>query len=152
MVILVVPLLWFAHLPTEDGPGHNALASAVGSLLGSSDTTIDRFYFLEVFPTPNLLSTAILVALQAFLSPIVAEKVMVVGFVAGLAFSIRYALAGIRQDATVLSLLAVPLGFGLVAHFGFYNFIAGLIMFVRRKMLVGTVWCGSNPEPPTVVI
>jgi hypothetical protein len=130
VVILVVPLLWFAHLPTEDGPGHNALASAVGSLLASSNTTIDRFYFLEIFPTPNLLSTATLVVLQVFLSPIVAEKVMVAGFVTGLAFSIRYALGGIRQEATVLSLLAVPLGLGLVAHFGFYNFIAGVIMFV----------------------
>lgn len=130
VMVVVTPLAWFAYLPAEDGPAHAALAYVIRSLSNSSDAAIDRFYFLHSFPNPNLLGTALLVGLQGILSPIVAEKAMVVGFVASLALSVRYAIGGIRQDDTMLSLLAVPLGLGLIVQLGFYNFVAGLILFV----------------------
>jgi hypothetical protein len=130
MVVLVAPLLWFEFLPTEDGPSHLALASVFASLLSSGSDVIDRFYILNAIPVPNLLGTVVLGVLQLFVGTAAAEKILLGSFVVGLGVSVRYTLGSIRPDARFLSLLAVPLGLGLVAHLGFYNFFAGLILFV----------------------
>ncbi len=130
LAVLLAPLIWFEYLPTEDGPAHSALATVVSSLLGSTNAAIEHFYVLDVFPNPNLLGTASLVGLQAFVGTMAAEKILMAGIVVGLAVSVHYALRGISRDATILGLLAVPLGLGLVSHFGFYNFMVGLILFV----------------------
>jgi hypothetical protein len=128
VVVAVAPVIAFDHVITEDGASHSALATVMASLASSSNEAIASFYTLNVLPMPNVLATAVLAILQSFLNPLMAEKVWFAGSVILVAVSIRYAVRAVRPGNAYLALLAVPLGIGLVAHLGFYNYMAGFIM------------------------
>lgn len=129
IVIALVPLIWFDHVPTEDGPSHVALATVVASLISSPSSVFGHWYVLEAFPNPNILGTAILVGLETFLSPVVALKVMFGGTLLTLVLAVRYAIGAVSRQASILAMFAIPLGIGTIAHFAFLNFMIGFVFF-----------------------
>ena len=64
-----------------------------------------------------------------FLPILVAEKVLLSGYVILLPISMRYALRTIRPDAGFLAILAFPFVYNFLFHMGFYNFSYSLAMF-----------------------
>jgi len=128
VAVAVTPVIAFGHVITEDGASHSALATVMVALASSSNEAIASFYTVNLLPMPNVLATAVLAVLQSFLNPLMAEKLWFAGSIILVAASIRYAVRAVRTESTFLALLAVPLGIGLVAHLGFYNYMAGFIM------------------------
>jgi hypothetical protein len=130
----LAPVLLLPVVLTQDGPAHVAGAwvlahhgddDAVGELLR-------RHYAVDLTPVPNMLTTLLLRVLLTVLSPVVAEKVVVGGFVLLLVAGLGYALRGVDRRAGWLAVAALPLAGSELVAYGFYNFCWGvaLMLFV----------------------
>src|SRR4051812_17041554 len=126
--IQLAPVLLLPLVLTQDGPAHVAggwvLAhhgddDALGALLR-------RHYALDLSPVPNMLTTLLLRVLLVVLSPVVAEKVVVGGFVVLLVAGLAYALRGVDRRAGWLAVAALPLAGSELVVYGFYNFCWGV--------------------------
>jgi hypothetical protein len=62
--------------------------------------------------------------------PLIAEKVMITGYVLFLPLSVRSAIRLINPASIKLSWLAFPLTYNVLLHAGFYNFCYSIIFFV----------------------
>jgi len=114
------------RLPTVDGPAH-LLGATVLSAPGSAP--YDEFYRVHVFPSPNLSTELVLAGLLRVFSPGVAERLLVAAYVVLLPLGLRYAVRSVRPGSEWLALAAVPLTFGYLFFYGFYNYCVGLALF-----------------------
>lgn len=130
LVVQLLPLVLFPQVLTQDGPAHLDGAwvllhhgddSPLGQLLRSN-------YAVDLTPVPNMLTTLVLAVLLTVLSPDVAEKVVVAGFVLLLVTGLRYALRGVDRRAGWLAVAALPLAGGELVAYGFYNFCWGVAL------------------------
>jgi hypothetical protein len=78
---------------------------------------------------PNWFSHLVLAALMYIMSPFVAEKMLLSGYIILLPISMRYALQTIRPDTKFLAFLSFPFIYNFMFHMGFYNYSYGLPMF-----------------------
>jgi hypothetical protein len=130
LAVQLAPVLLLPVVLSQDGPAHVAGAwvlahhgddDAVGALLR-------RHYAIDLSPVPNMLTTLLLRVLLAVLSPVVAEKVVVAGFVVLLVAGLGYALRGVDRRAGWLAVAALPLAGSELVVYGFYNFCWGVAL------------------------
>ncbi|WP_222265164.1 hypothetical protein [Modestobacter marinus] len=130
LAVQLAPVLLLPVVLTQDGPAHVAGAwvlahhgddDAVGELLR-------RHYAVDLTPVPNMLTTLLLRVLLTVLSPVVAEKVVVGGFVVLLVAGLGYALRGVDRPAGWLAVAALPLAGSELVAYGFYNFCWGVAL------------------------
>lgn len=113
-------------LPTVDGPAH-LLGATV--LADSGSPPYDEFYRLHLFPSPNLSMELVLAGLQRVFSPGAAERLLVAAYAVLLPLGLRYAVRSVRPGSEWLALAALPLTFGYLFFYGFYNYCVGLALF-----------------------
>jgi hypothetical protein len=130
LAVQLAPLLLFPLVLSQDGPAHVDGAwvllhhgddGAVGELLRKQ-------YTVDLSPVPNMLTTFVLAVLLTVLSPGVAEKLVVAGFVLLLVAGLRYALRGVDRQAGWLAVAALPLAGSELVVYGFYNFCWGVAL------------------------
>jgi hypothetical protein len=78
---------------------------------------------------PYWFPQVILAGLIGFVSPIVAEKILLSSYIILLPVSIRYALGAVNQASTFLAILAFPLVYNYILHLGFYNLLFSIPVF-----------------------
>jgi hypothetical protein len=132
---------------TQDGPAH---VDGAWVLLhhgdpGTLGTALRRSFTVDLSPVPNMLSTFLLAGLMTVLSPDVAEKVLVAGFVVLLAGGLRYALRGIDDGAGWLAVVALPLAGSQLVDYGFYNFCLGVALALFTVGLALRAGAGWRP-------
>jgi hypothetical protein len=124
LVILNCSPFWlFAHFPSQDGPSH--LYNTV--VLSSYHTTqlYQRFYNVVPNAAGNVFTEILLVGALKFLSPLVAERLLLTAYVVLLPLSVMYLLRSMGQRRllwTLAAFLFVPNWF---LHSGFWNFCFG---------------------------
>jgi hypothetical protein len=129
IVLHLVPIYSFKYFPSCDGPAHLSNADILREYHRPDYPIFREYYVLNKNFEPNLLGHLVLVGLMYFLPMLVAEKVLLSGYVILLPISIRYALCAIRPDAGFLAVLAFPFIYNFLFHMGFYNFSYSLTMF-----------------------
>jgi hypothetical protein len=129
LAIHLLPIWVFPYFPTQDGPNHVDNAAAFYHFLQGDEPFLREYYTLNLRLVPNWLTNLALAGLIGFASPVVADKILLSGYVILFAFSIRYALGVLHQGSTFLSLLAFPLIYNNILYFGFYNFIFSVPLF-----------------------
>ncbi len=150
IAIQLVPIWVFPYFPTQDGPAHVDNAAALRYYFNPDEHLLHQYYTLNLRLVPNWVTNLTLAGLIGFVSPIVAEKILISGYIVLLPISIRYSLGAISEDARFLSLLAFPLIYNDFLHRGFYNFIYSIPVFFfvigywlrhRESLRLGEIFC-----------
>jgi hypothetical protein len=127
LALHVLPLWLFPFFPSQDGPSH--LENAVILRNYHRSDLLQAFYVLSTDFDPNWFGHLVLAALMTFLPPLIAEKVLLTGYVVLLPLGARYALNGVRPGASWLAVLTFPFVQHFLFHMGFHNFCYSLAVF-----------------------
>jgi hypothetical protein len=104
LAILLLPIWVFSYFPTQDGPAHVDNAAALHYYVRGSESLLHEYYRLNLRLVPNWFTNVIIAGLIGFVSPIVAEKILISSYIILLPVSIRYALGAVNQASTFLAL------------------------------------------------
>lgn len=129
LIVHLVPIWTFHYFVTLDGPAHVDNAAALRNYLQSEQTVLQEYYTLNLRLVPNWFTNVALAALMGIVSPITSEKIVISAYILLLPLSIRYALAGISEQAVSFSVLSFPVIYNCIFHYGFYNFLFSTVMF-----------------------
>jgi hypothetical protein len=129
LLLHVLPLWCFRYFPSQDGPVHLENVTILRDYHRPDRTLLPRFYTINGRFHPNWFGHLALLGLMTVLPPLVAEKVLLTGYLVLLPLGLRYALEGVRAGAGWLAVLAFPLLHHFLYHMGFYNFCYSLGLF-----------------------
>lgn len=107
--------------PSMDGAAHLYNSNLLGQILQGNEAISD-FYSISAIPIPNWISHFVLGIFILMLPAWMAEKILIILYVAGLALSFRYLVKRLNSDAPFLSILVFPFIYSFLFHLGFYNF------------------------------
>ena len=125
VALLLIPIWSVGYIPTTDGPSHLYNAWILRQYENTRDYPLfQQYYEIDWRPIPNWLSHAVLTLLMFPFDPLIAEKILLSGYVVLLAGAARY-LAG-STDRRWLAWLALPLIYNQLLHLGFYNFVLSI--------------------------
>jgi hypothetical protein len=142
----VIPVWSFRYIPTQDGPSHVNNAQIIRDL-HNPEAGYDRFFEVKLDPLPNLTSHLLLAGLMYVVPPLIAEKLLVTGYILGFAGSFRYFLGAFGPDHRPLSWAGLLFVFNRCFWMGFYNYCLSLVLlwwilgFVIRRL--GTLQAGG---------
>lgn len=130
VLLNLAPLLYFRYIPSNDGPSHVYNAALLRSFfLSSHSPARDIFVWNSSFP-PNLLTHFLLALTLPFSTPVIAERLLVIGYAVLLPISFRYFLHSISSASYGLEYLSLVLVYNSHLHWGFYNFLYSMILFL----------------------
>jgi hypothetical protein len=130
LLILHLALVWaFPFIPTQDGPGHQAVAFILRQYDRPEAGLLRQYYLPNREALPNWFIFFLMSKALGFLSVPMAEKVLVSAYVLLLPLSVRYALRAIDPRSTFLAVLAFPFTYNFLFQMGFFNFCFSLAAF-----------------------
>lgn len=130
LLVLHVALIWaFRFVPTQDGPGHQALAFILRQIGRPDAGLLRQYYVLNREALPNGFIFFLMNRVLRFLTVPVAEKVLLAVYAVLLPVSVRYALRAIDRRSGFLAVLSFPFLFNYTLHMGFFNFCFSLPAF-----------------------
>ncbi len=130
LVAHLIPIWWFQYFPSLDGPVHLSIADMFIKYDSPETPAFREFFEINTNPDPNLFIFAVLYVLMQIFPPLLAEKILLSGYVVLLPLALRYALRAAAPEASVLSFLAFPMIYHAPLHLGFYNFSFGMAFFL----------------------
>jgi hypothetical protein len=129
LLVEVAPIWWFEYFPSSDGPSHIENATILRWYHDPDWAFVRDFYTISPSPNPNWVGHLVLAGLIGVVPPLIAEKILLTGYLVLLPISARYAMRAVRADAGFLALLVFPFVPNLFLHMGFYNFCYSLPQF-----------------------
>ena len=129
LILHLVPVWSLPFLPTQDGPGHQSVASVLRHYGDPDAGLLREYYELNREAVPNWLIFFLLGPALGFLSVAAAEKVLLSLYILLLPLSVRFALRSVDRRATWLSLLIFPFLYNFMFNMGFFNFCFSLAAF-----------------------
>src|SRR5262245_53232457 len=92
LLVEVAPIWWFEYFPSSDGPSHIENATILLRYHDPDWAFVRDFYTISTRPDPNWLGHLLLAGLIGFVPPLIAEKILLTGYVVLLPVSVRYAV------------------------------------------------------------
>jgi len=130
LLALHLALLWtFPFIPTQDGPGHQALAFILRQYDRPDAGLLHQYYLPNREALPNWFVFFLMSRVLAFVSVPLAEKILLTAYVLLLPLAVRYALRSLAPRAAFLSVLAFPFTYNFLFQMGFFNFCFSLAAF-----------------------
>ena len=130
LLALHLALLWsFPFIPTQDGPGHQAVAFILRQYDQPDAGLLRQYYRLNQEALPNWFVFFLMSRVLSFVSVPMAEKILLTAYVLLLPLSVRYALTAIDRRAAFLSILSFPFTYNFLFQMGFFNFCFSLAAF-----------------------
>ncbi|MBA3744718.1 hypothetical protein [Sporichthya sp.] len=145
-VPLALAAVWIVAWPPHsvDGPAHLLGARAIAD---HSDATYGAYYEIDWFPTPNLAGTRLLALAVSLGGLRFAGTMMMLLAALGTPLALRYALRAVRPESAWLAITGLPLAFGYLYFYGFWNYclaIALALVCVGLALRVAPSW---SPRP-----
>ena len=131
--LYVLPFWAVHHLPTTDGPSHTYNAWIIRQYANTAQYPLfQRHYEVVWKPYPNWTSHATMALLMFVVPPLLAEKLLVSGYVLLFLGGAWYLVGAVRPEERWLAFLAFPFAYHQLFQYGFYNFSisVGLFLFV----------------------
>jgi hypothetical protein len=122
IVLHLIPIWAFTYFPSEDGPSHINNANIVRAYHHPEHPIFREYYVLNRHPMPNWFSHIVMAGLMSVVPALVAEKILLSGYIILLPISIRYVLCTLRPGSASFAFLAFPFIYNFPLHKGFYNF------------------------------
>lgn len=129
LVLHLIPLWAFTFFPTQDGPGHQAVALILRQYELPEAGGLREYFALNREALPNSFIFFLMTRVLAFLSVPGAEKVLLSVYVVLLPLAARYALRAVDPRAGFLAVLSFPFVYNYTLHMGFFNFCFSLPAF-----------------------
>ncbi len=130
LLLLHLALIWaFPFIPTQDGPGHQAVAFILRQFESPDAGLLREYYLPNREALPNWFVFFLMSRGLGFLPVPLAEKVLLSAYVLLLPLAVRYALRAIDSRAAFLSILAFPFTYNFLFQMGFFNFCFSLAAF-----------------------
>lgn len=130
LLALHLALLWaFSFIPTQDGPGHQAVAFILRQYDHPDAGLLRQYYLPNGEALPNWFIFFLMSRVLSFVSVPLAEKILLTAYVLLLPLSVRYALKSIDRRAAFLSVLSFPFLYNFLFQMGFFNFCFSLAAF-----------------------
>lgn len=130
LLVLHLALLWaFPFIPTQDGPGHQAVAFILRQYDHPEAGLLRQYYLPNGEALPNWFIFFLMSRVLSFVSVPLAEKILLTAYVLLLPLSVRYTLKAIDRRATFLSVLSFPFLYNFLFQMGFFNFCFSLAAF-----------------------
>jgi hypothetical protein len=126
LTLNIILLCFTRFYPSMDGASHLYNSNLIGQIL-KGNSTIKEFYAITSIPIPNWISHFILGSLIIMFPAWLAEKILLIAYVVGMAISFRFLLKQINRETTFLSVLIFPFIYSFLFHLGFYNFCLSFI-------------------------
>lgn len=124
----VLGLFFTTFYPSMDGPAHLYNANVLAQLV-SGNETLQQFYSINLIPIPNWLSHFILGLSTLVLPAHLAEKILLVLYMTGMAISFRLMVIQWAPANKSYSLLIFPFIYTFLFYLGFYNYSLSFIFF-----------------------
>ncbi len=124
----IAGLFFTTYYPTMDGPAHLYNSKVLLEVI-SGNNILQQFYAINVIPIPNWLSHFVLSLSSTILPAYLAEKVLLVLYVAGMAISFRLLISLLAPDNKGFSLLIFPFLYTFLFYLGFFNYSLSFIFF-----------------------
>jgi hypothetical protein len=148
LLALHLALIWaFPFIPTQDGPGHQAVAFILRQYERPDAGLLRQYYMPNREALPNWFIFFLMSRVLAFLPVPLTEKVLATAYVLLLPLSVRYALRAVDPRAGFLAVLSFPFTCNYLFHMGFFNFCFSLAAFfftvgywLRRPEGMGPRW------------
>lgn len=109
-----------------DGPAHLHNSNLLGRLF-MGEPALTRFFSINGFVLPNWTGHFILAAFNLFLPAWLAEKVLLIFYIAGIAVSFRLLVSTLNNEWKGLSILIFPFAYSFLFYLGFYNFALSFV-------------------------
>ena len=129
LVAYAVFPLWLTSFPSQDGPVHLYYADVMKDLLRGNGQYGGHFTIKHLFP-PYSLTYYLLIVLNAFAPPLLAERIFVSLYVVILALGFRYFLTNLNPQAAPLAVVVFPFVLNKFVYLGFYSFDLGLALAI----------------------
>lgn len=117
----LIPIWGFTYFPSQDGPAHLENAWMLRHWCDPG-RDFAAYYALHLEPLPNWFSHAALALLMFAFPPLIAEKVLLTGYLLLFVSAVFYLLGGLGRRHLLFGLLAFPLAYHLLFMKGFWNF------------------------------
>lgn len=109
-----------------DGPAHLYNSNVLGQLF-VGEPEWSRFFSINSFILPNWTGHFILALFNLFLPAWLAEKMLLIFYIAGIAFSFRLLVSVLNPEWKGMSILIFPFAYSFLFYLGFYNFSLSFI-------------------------
>ena len=124
----IILLCLTSFYPSMDGPAHLYNSNIIHNLI-KGNPALHEFYTLNPLLVPNWISHFVLSVFRFVLPAWLAEKVLLILYVSGMAFSFRYLIKELSPANTYFSILVFPFIYSFLFHLGFYNFCISFSLF-----------------------
>jgi hypothetical protein len=137
-LLWVLPFWVVRHLPTVDGPCHTYNAWVLHQY-GNVERypLFQQYYEISAKPYPNWIGQVVMALLMYIVPPLVAEKLLVSGYVLLFLGGAWYLAGSVRPGERWLAFLAFPFALHQLFQFGFYNFAISVAFF---QIALGYWW------------
>lgn len=131
ILLYILPIWLFKYFPSQDGPSH-VYNSFILRHYNDPDYRFSEFYEIRKSLIPNWVSHASMMLLMYLMPPLIAEKVLLTGYIILMAVSMVYLLNAVEGGRTPLVFIGFPFIYNYPLLMGFYNFSlsVALLMFV----------------------
>jgi hypothetical protein len=140
ILVYVLPIWVFKYFPSQDGPCH-IYNSFILRHYNDPEYVFNQFYDVRKAPIPNWASHASMMLLMYLVPPLIAEKLLLTGYIVLMAVAMRYLVNAVEGDRTPLVFLGFPFIYNYLFLMGFYNFSLGVALFM---LSVGYWWRHFN--------
>jgi hypothetical protein len=130
VVLHILPIWLFKYIPTQDGPSHVYNSFVLKEYHNPDYSVLEQHYTVDVRPFSNWLSHVTMAMLMFIVSPLIAEKLLLTGYVILFAFAIQYFLGAVNRRKTLLSIVGLLFVYNRLLHWGFYNFCFSVPLYL----------------------
>jgi len=122
MVLLYILPIWvFKYFPSQDGPCHT-YNSFIIRHYNDPDYVFNEYYNIRKAPIPNWMSHASMALFMYLVPPLIAEKMLLTGYIILMAGGMLYMLNVVERGRTPLAFLGFPFIYYHLLLIGFYNY------------------------------
>jgi hypothetical protein len=114
--------------PSMDGAAHLYNTNILFQILNGNNF-LTEYYIINNLPIPNWIGHSMMLTFRSFLPAWMAEKILLLIYVSGMAVSFRYLIRVLNPENSTLSILIFPFIYSFLFHLGFYNFSISFILF-----------------------
>lgn len=137
-VLYVLPFWVVRYLPTVDGACHTYNAWVMRQHGNTEKYPLfNQYYEINAKPYPNWISQGTMALLMFAVPPLVAEKLLVSGYMLLFLGGMWYLAGSVRPEERWLAFLSFPFAWNQLFQFGFYNFSFSLAFF---PWIIGCWW------------
>lgn len=126
VMVSLIPIFWFKIIPTLDGPAHLYNSNLILEIL-KDNYFIKNYYTFNSFPVPNWTSHLVLAFFNSFLPAYIAEKILQIIYIVGLAYSFRYFVLSLSKNY-IMSFMIFAFLYSFFFFLGFWNFCLALVV------------------------